>query len=157
LKVFNPRIGMDALQVTPISKANSNQVCSFSLLFSLIILFSLPFSTLLPYTFRSLYSHSRFTIALRTCRKNRSRSMLPPLHRIRLPQRNARKHHPRNPTHQFRKRRFDAEVTRNQQLARIRIHGSTAARQFAQFDVSVVGVGCTGQCWQSHTVGEEDG
>lgn len=26
LKVFNPRIGMDALQVTPISKANANQV-----------------------------------------------------------------------------------------------------------------------------------
>lgn len=25
LKVYNPRIGMDALQVTPVSQANSNQ------------------------------------------------------------------------------------------------------------------------------------
>ncbi len=32
LKVFNPRIGMDALQITPISQANSNQVpyCFFA-------------------------------------------------------------------------------------------------------------------------------
>lgn len=35
LKVFNPRIGMDALQVTPISKANSNQVSTLSLSFYL--------------------------------------------------------------------------------------------------------------------------